>query len=202
VLVLVVGGGVVAWAVSTRDDRSPDVATTPATTPETTTSSVPAPTVPVPPAPATSASTTTTIAVGLDRAGLSTAGIGVLRFGATSEEAEAITGSRAAPSATCGEGLAVMSVDGVGLVFVDDRFAVWSVKEPGWSTLSGLTVGMSAADAIARVPALQRLDEGGSSYLVLPPVPTDLLIVLGPDDRVEAVTASGSGGLVPGSDLC
>jgi hypothetical protein len=198
-VVAAVGGGVLLL----RADADPsDVVTEPSVTtitspPVTTPGSTVVSVVP----PSTSASSPSV--PGLDRRALSTAGIGDLRFGATVETAEAITGVRAEPSIGCGEGhLATITLDGAALLFYDGRFEWWAVSGPGWSTLSGIEVGTPAREAIALVPELERVEDELTSDLVLPPLPTRLLVGLDDADRVETMHASYGSDLTPIWDPC
>jgi hypothetical protein len=203
VALVVVGVGGGALLLRGDADRSdvvtePSVNTTtspPVTTPDSTV-------VPVVPPP-TSSTTTPPTVPGLDRRALSTAGIGDLRFGATVEAAEAITGVRAEPSIGCSAGhLATITLDGAALLFYDGRFEWWAVSGPGWSTLSGIEVGTPASEAVALVPELERVEDELTSDLVLPPLPTRLLIGLDDADRVETMHASFGSDLTPIWDPC
>jgi hypothetical protein len=154
------------------------------------------------PPPATSAAPSPP--PGLDRDGLSTAGVGELRFGATIAEAEAMTGATVEWSGPdgCGQGhLATLDHEGLALTFWDGRFVWWGVRVPGWRTLSGVEVGMPTDEVLARVPELERHDDV-TTYLVLPPLPTNLIVNIDSDDRVDGMVAAERRGLYPYTDLC
>jgi hypothetical protein len=203
VVALAVGGAAAGVALLRTGGEPPQTATVPpgpdatATTPGASSSDTPVasstPPGSGPPAPASGA---------LDRAALSTTGIGELHFGATLADAEALTGVLPSAEPSCGQGhLDTIELDGASLLFHDGRFFAWSVHGAGWSSVSGVTIGMSASEVQQRVPGLERLDGPGASYLHDPSVPTTLLLDLGPGDTVTAMFGA-DGRRSSTSDFC
>ncbi|HEY6533573.1 MAG TPA: hypothetical protein VIY72_14795 [Acidimicrobiales bacterium] len=196
VLALLVAGGVLLLVARTDDGSRTRVATeTPAvpTTDDAPDTTTPPPTSAVPPV---------TVPAVLDRTQLSTDGVGSLAFGDPLEEAEALTGVKAR-LLDCGDSEGqVIEIDGATLWFGDGEFRLWDVRGPGWSTVSGVTVGMPADEVVARVPSLERGDSGSGGYLAFPPLPTNFLVTLDADDRVDDMFASMARALLPASELC
>ena len=159
----------------------------------TTTSPAPATSVPVTTPEPSTAPTTPAPPPGLDRNGLSTDGVGVLRFGATIAEAEAVTGSQAVvigPDGCSSERVANLTYEGLRLSFLDGRFTAWIVDTTGWKTLSGVEVTMGTDAVLSRLPNLERFD-GAASFLAFPPSPTNFALRIDGDDRVvEMIAAS------------